>query len=114
MSLMKTQCTQRVDYLESAIDFAVLHEVAPVDALVLVTSTCIDIFCQVQANMPEANSLAPCAGGILLEDLKDNPGFMQHAIAVNGQAHWDVLFVIVGNLVVSDLAFVCAPAVLGC
>lgn len=73
----------------------------------------IAILSKIQPNPPKRNLLPPRAGRILLENIEMQWTLLQHGVALNGQAHRHVLFVVVRDLVVSNLAFGRSATVLG-
>lgn len=106
---------RRARDLECAVDFTVLHEIAPADCIIggVAGARLLDILGEVQPDVAEGDALCACAGRVLLHDVEVHLSGVQGVAAlVDRQAHGQRLRVVVLHAVLADVAFCRAAAVL--
>lgn len=90
------------DYLQCAVDLALLHEISSRDTLLPVISLDVRILSQVDLDMPQRNSFATRSGRILLQNLKVDLCILQNRVLISCKANLSCLFIVPDHLMVLD------------
>lgn len=77
---------------ERAVHLAVLHQVPPYNAMLVIAL--IGIFGKIELDVPQRDPIPAVIGRKLLDDLKCDDAILQHLISVNRQTDWNDLLVV--------------------
>lgn len=101
--------------LQSAVDLTILHKVTSCDAFFVFVCmvVCIDILGQIELDVSQSDALSFTGTGIFLYDLEMYKQLLQHLILANDKAYRGLFLIVEDDLVVLDVAFVCAAAMFG-